>query len=542
MSNLRRNLDHLATLLFEAGVTHWVVSPGSRNAPIVASFIRHGGFKLFSFPDERAAAFAALGISQSNLYPAGVICTSGTAAINLYPAVCEAFYQRTPLIVLTADRPTELIDQWDGQTIHQENLFQPHCLSFQNIEGNSIDLISLEKTIFQSVQTSIFPIAGPTHINVSLKDPIYEGLDLPFFNEPIQKPFIFVHDNPKPIDQNEVLRIIAPDVNPIPNKILCLVGQHAPSEPLEQALRLLQHKIPVLTDICSHQTTLGIQQWDLAMLSQEINDDLVPELLITVGMGSISKPLKLFLKQHKPRHIHICENGHVGDPFETMPEIFNFHDADFLTALYLTLAENTTYLNHWQSFTKGANTLKFNDLYLTEFKFVQEILNQVDDTYILHLGNSMSIRYASWVGGSKAQIYCNRGTSGIDGSLSTAVGFAMACPEKQHLCILGDISFIYDSHGMWTGNFPKNLSIIVLNNGGGQIFNWIDGPKKESRLKPLIETPQNYQLSELCSFYQISHSKVNQQNTFNEIMELIQSNIQCIEFTNHDSIKFDIIT
>ncbi len=536
MRNLRRNLDHLATILFEAGVTHWVVSPGSRNAPIVASFLRHGGFTLHSFPDERAAAFAALGISLANSHPAGVICTSGTAAINLYPAVCEAYYQRTPLLVLTADRPSELIDQWDGQTIHQENLFFPHCLSFHGIEGHSIDLISLEKTIYDAVKTSIFPVAGPSHINVSLQDPIYDGLELPFFDEPIQKPFVIVHDTPNPIDQNLAQKIIANEHNIIPQKILCLVGQHTKSESLEQALYLLQNKIPVLTDICSHQTTLGIKHWDLALLSGEVSNNLVPELLVTVGMGTISKPLKQFLKKHKPRHIHICESGSVGDPFETSPAIFNHHDADFLTALYLAANESTDYLKEWELFASKATLHQFKAGYLAEFEFVQGIMKHVNREYVLHFGNSMSIRYASWVGSCEADIYCNRGTSGIDGSLSTAVGFAIACPEKQHVCILGDISFIYDAHAMWTNRFPKNLTVIVLNNGGGQIFNWIDGPKKDPRLKPLIETPQEYQLSQLCSFYQISHTQLNQQTTIEDVMTLIQSKVQCIEFSAYESI------
>ena len=121
-SDSKIQLDFLTCLLDDAGVTTWFVSPGSRNAPIVASLVKHGGFTLHSFPDERAAAFAALGAAQGSRYPVGVICTSGTAAANLYPAVCEAFYQRVPLLLLTADRPPELIDQWDGQTIHQNNL------------------------------------------------------------------------------------------------------------------------------------------------------------------------------------------------------------------------------------------------------------------------------------------------------------------------------------------------------------------------------------------------------------------------------------
>ena len=526
---MRQNLDQLATLFYETGVTQWAISPGSRNAPIVASFIRHGGFKLHSFPDERAAAFAAMGMSQSLQYPAGVICTSGTAAINLYPAVCEAFYQRTPLIVITADRPAHLIDQWDGQTIHQEHLFEPHCLQYHGIEGHSIDSISLEKTIYEAVKTSVFPVAGPVHINLSLEDPIYDGMELPFFEYSPNKPFIFHHQTSTPVDQKMVSDLLQIEENK-GRKILCLVGQHNPSESVQQALTLLQTKIPVITDICSHQLNLGIPNWDLALFSQETTPELIPDLLITIGMGTISKPLKQFLRKHKPKHFHIAENGQVGDPFETNPTVVRYHDADFLTALYLVVGDDIQYLNYWSNFVEKANIQKLKGCYLNEFLLVKEFMSKASNQTVLHFGNSMSIRYASWIGQSEAQIYCNRGTSGIDGSLSTAVGFALSDPDRQHICILGDISFIYDAHSMWTNHFPENLKIVVLNNNGGQIFNWIDGPSKEPKLEPFIQTPQHLNLTHLCAFYGIKHECIAflpDQHYFSHITE---SDIQCFEF------------
>lgn len=530
MSQLRHNLDLLATLFYEAGVTHWAISPGSRNAPIVASFLRHGNFTLHSFPDERAAAFAALGMSLSNGYPAGVICTSGTAAINLYPAVCESFYQRTPLVVVTADRPAHLIDQWDGQTIHQDHLFEPHCLKYSGIEGHSIDSISLEKTIYDAVKTSLFPVNGPVHINISLEDPIYKGIDAPFYQTQPSKPFIFHHSTSAPVDQALVNQMIPQDENKA-LKVLCLVGQHHPSESLEQALQLLQHKIPVLTDICSNQLNIGLKQWDLALFSQEIDAQLLPDVLITVGMGTLSKPLKQWLRKHKPKHIHVAEHGQVGDPFDTKPEVARYHDADFLTALYLILNPNETYLENWTSFCDGSNVNKLKGNYLAEYEFIKQIMEEVSSDTVLHFGNSMSIRFASWAGQTNAKVYCNRGTSGIDGSLSTAVGFALADPTKKHICILGDISFIYDAHGMWTNDYPKNLVVVVMNNGGGQIFNWIDGPSKEPKLKTYIETPQQYNMQLLCGFYGLTYERISSHNKF-DCSRLLNGDIQCFEFNS----------
>lgn len=527
MSKLRENLDFLATLFFEAGVTNWVVSPGSRNAPIVAGFIRHGGFSLHSFPDERAAAFVAMGLSLSQNYPCGVICTSGTAAANFYPAVCESFYQRVPLIVLTADRPEHLIDQWDGQTIHQSNLYKPHIRGSFNINANEVLFDSLESTLFEAAKLSQYPVSGPVHINIALDDPIYEGLESDFNEIKPQKPFIFHHQVTPPVDAKAVKNAVAIGEIKQP-KILVVVGQHAPSESLSHALSLLQNKVPVLCDICSHQLQYGIDQWDLALTTHGFDNKLLPDILVTVGMSTISKALKRGLLNANVTHLHITEHGEVGNPFGTKPTVLNYHDADFLTALYLHSDENSDYLNYWKSYCGSIDISKFKQNYLNEFQIVKTIINASNENISLHFGNSMSIRYASWNGKANSKIFGNRGTSGIDGSLSTAVGYAIGNATEIVVSILGDISFIYDAHGLWTNKLPSNLKIIVLNNNGGQIFNWIDGPSKEPKLKPFIETPQSYNLSDLCAFYKIKHQTLSELNN-NGYLEFINSNIQCLE-------------
>ena len=528
MTNLRNNLDFIATLFFEAGVTNWIVSPGSRNAPIAAGFIRHGGFTLHSFPDERAAAFAAMGMSIANQYPCGVICTSGTAAANFYPAVCEAFYQRVPMVVVTADRPEDLIDQWDGQTIHQKDIYKPHIRSSINIDANEEDFLELESTIYEAVKSAQFPVTGPVHINIALEDPIYSEIDQPFYQTQPSKPFIYHHAVTPPVPADLIQKILSNKHIPTNPKILILVGQHHPSESLSSALSLIQNKFPTLSDICSHQIEYGLQQWDLALTSEGFKEELLPDILVTVGMAMISKPLKKALTNAKLTHLHIAESSEVGNPFHTIPIILTHHDADFLTALYLHSEENESYLNLWKQTTNKANTKKFEGHYLQEFNAVKLIMEQSSESMALHFGNSMSIRYASWVGSTKAKVFGNRGTSGIDGSLSTAVGYAIANPNTTTVCILGDISFIYDAHGMWTTQFPPNLKIVVLNNKGGQIFNWIDGPSKEPKLMPFIETPQDYNLSKLCDFYKVEHQST-ENLTIDTLNNFINGNIQCLE-------------
>lgn len=517
-------LDFLVCLLADAGVTRWMVSPGSRNAPLVASMVKHGEFDLHSFPDERVAAFAALGAAQGPRYPVGVICTSGTAAANLYPAVCEAYYQRIPLLILTADRPPELIDQWDGQTIHQENLFHPHTQGnfslpvIAHTPNLPAALLSLQTTVQAAIAQTLYPVPGPVHINAPLRDPIYADVDKPFQHIAPTKPFLLHHPTPTPVDQS-----LAHDwmshTNIHQPRILIVVGMHPPQPELSLALESLQNRVPILSDIASHQHARGLQQWDRAWLqSQPDAEHCAPDVLITLGMGVVSKPLKQWLKANKPKkHIHISPlHAPVGDPFQTNPEHCQHHEVDALFALDQTLqtAElNTHYLDCWQHWITEALTslgdglpTRITALYQREFAMVKNILSTCDDRFVIQLGNSMSVRYASWSGSSQAVIYANRGTSGIDGSLSTAVGYAMANPNKYCVAILGDISAIYDAHALWTAELPKNFSVVVLNNRGGQIFNWIGGPTAVQDLMPLIETPQHYDFKHLCDFYQIRYA------------------------------------
>ncbi|MEY4465813.1 MAG: 2-succinyl-5-enolpyruvyl-6-hydroxy-3-cyclohexene-carboxylic-acid synthase [Bacteroidota bacterium] len=521
-------LDFIVCLLADAGVTRWMVSPGSRNAPLVASMVKHGGFDLHSFPDERVAAFAALGAAQGSRYPVGVICTSGTAAANLYPAVCEAYYQRIPLLVLTADRPPELIDQWDGQTIHQNNLFHPHTQGNFNLPtiapSNDLPttLLSLQTLLQTAIAQTLYPVPGPVHINIPLRDPIYADVTAPFQHITPTKPFLLHHPTPPPVNETDASQWIS-HTTPQQPRILIVVGMHHPHTELSLALQSLQTRLPILTDIVSQQQAQGLPQWDRAFLGGTPGDGLRPDILITLGMGVVSKPLKLWLKSQKPKkHFHISPlQAPVGDPFHTHPDHLQNHEVDALFALDQALhgsASATNYLNSWQQWiSESLSQLgdglppTAGEVYQREFAVVNDLLSSCDARFTIQLGNSMSVRYASWSNPSNAQIFANRGTSGIDGSLSTAVGYAMANPDTHCVAILGDVSAIYDAHALWTNQLPNNLSIVVLNNRGGQIFNWIGGPKDVTSLMPLIETPHNYDFKHLCDLYQIQYAHHTEQ-------------------------------
>lgn len=602
-SGIKIQLDFFACVLAEAGVSTWFVCPGSRNAPVVASMVKHGGFVLHSFPDERAAAFAALGAAQGSRYPTGVICTSGTAAANLYPAVCEAYYQRVPLLVITADRPPELIDQWDGQTIHQANLFQPHTqgnfnlppihaewvvdpekpkklYAFQstsvlttpdsksaskkgiNAPGEETNTSKINRTLNQlqnilqtAIAQTLYPVPGPVHINLPLRDPIYSDIQSPFQHITPSIPFVFHHPTPLPVSETHIADFLQ-YTTPTQPKILVVVGMHHPNEKLTLALQSIAQKLPVLADVNSKQQHTGIAQWDLAMLNaKDLTKAHQPHILITLGMGMVSKPLKLWLTTHKPqKHYHISPlQAPIGDPFSTQPTHLQHHEVDWLFALDKALHQiNIDFQQQWIEWVQR-NTEKqpvenpivsnpplseavfsqfetinpfsnCHGTYQQEFETVNALLTHCDGRFVFQIGNSMTIRYASWSGQTTASIFANRGTSGIDGSLSTAMGFAMANPKLHCVALLGDVSTIFDAHGLWTDTLPQNLSLVVLNNGGGQIFKWIPGPNQVPALLPLIETPHGYDFKHLCNFYQIEHCilaipDANAQNSPNNSIE-----------------------
>ena len=575
VSGIKIQLDFFACVLAEAGISTWFVSPGSRNAPLVASMIKHGGFVLHSFPDERAAAFAALGAAQGSRYPAGVICTSGTAAANLYPAVCEAYYQRLPLLVITADRPPELIDQWDGQTIHQTNLFQPHTQGNFNLPPIQAEWVfdpenpskkgfgapreetttskinrtlnQLQNTLQKAIAQTLYPVPGPVHINLPLRDPIYSDIESPFQQITPTKPFVFHRPSPLPVNESHMADFLQ-HTTPTQPKILVVVGMHHSNKELTLALQSIAQKLPVLADVNSKQQHTGIEQWDLAMLNaKDLSKAHQPHILITIGMGLVSKPLKLWLTNHKPRkHYHISPlQAPIGDPFSSQPIHLYHHEVDWLFALDKTLRQiNNDFQQQWiewvqrstsiqsienpsvsnpplpeahQTMMQAARQSVFSQFgtinpfsnclgtFQQEFETVNALLKHCDGRFVFQIGNSMSIRYASWSGHTTATIFANRGTSGIDGSLSTAMGFAMANPKLHCVALLGDVSAIFDAHGLWTNTLPQNLSLVVLNNGGGQIFKWIAGPTQVPSIMPLIETPHGYDFKHLCNFYQIKH-------------------------------------
>ena len=493
-------------------IEHIVISPGSRNAPLIIGFNASGKIKIESVVDERSAAFFALGIAQQTRKPVALVCTSGSALLNYYPAIAEAFYSNIPLVVISADRPAHLIDVGDGQTIRQENVFENHMLFSANLGGEN-DRELLEKAF----QTAISK-KGPVHINVPFEDPLYEKITAASIEEEVEK----LKSQSVKIIEKSLLKEIPLEVESLQkfadlwnasSKKMVLVGEHFPDELLQIQLEHLAKDPSVLVLIentanVSHPKFINsIDKLIFPFVEDEL-EEFKPDILLTLGGMIVSKKIKEQLRNYKPKHHWHADALRAYDTFHCLEHHFKVSPQLFFSQFFfLTKKRESNYQDFWlhkkefrlQKHQEFMETCAFSDL-----KVFDTILGTVPDRTQLQLGNSSVIRYAQLFDSNKTwRIFCNRGTSGIDGCTSTAIGAAYASKENT-LFISGDISFVYDSNALWNNYIPNNFRIIVINNGGGGIFRFIPGPK-ESEALDYFETPHQLTAEHLCKMYHFEY-------------------------------------
>ncbi len=506
---------------------HAVISPGSRNAPIIYA-LKNGAKICHSVIDERSAAFVALGMAKHSRQPVILCCTSGTAAINFYPAIAEAYYARVPLIVLTADRPAEQIDAWDGQAIRQKGLYKNHVRAEFQTSDQYEDETSFKDIAMRVLKVLDTEIIGPIHVNVPIREPFYqftlEGLstsNLAAYNPPVSSK----------INMESLAHHFNWDLQF--KKVLVFNGM----QDGEQVEVENEENMVILSDITSNRIS-KISYWDSMLFSGICKENgldflavLRPDILITTGTTTVSKGLKKFLQHYKPPvHIHLSAYDEVGDMFGTSPVIVNpkmilklnsaNHDSvNVLGSAYLHAWINLS--KEFQSRFARLDWSRFN-----EFCAVNYILNKIPDEAFIHVGNSMPVRYVSYLLNNeltKTTLYANRGTSGIDGSTSTAVGHALTVSEDVYL-ITGDIAFFYDINGLFNSALPANLKIIILNNSSGGIFEMIDGPKQLGDARNYQTTPHSYSAENLAQHFKLEYFKGDTLGSFAQAMDNL---LQC---------------
>lgn len=483
------------------GVTQIVISPGSRNAPLTIGFVNHPDFECFSIADERCAAFFALGIAQQTGKPVAVVCTSGSALLNYYPAFAEAFYSQIPLIVISADRPSEKIDIGDGQTIRQVNVYENHSLYNANLTAE----VSLENDakINRAINTAVAK-KGPVHINAPFEEPLYQTTASKTV-EPLLSTLANEPDNWDP----QAL-ISAATVWNSSQKKLILVGVNEPNAIDKAILDALANEpsVVVMTETTSnlHHPTF-INNIDSIITPFTASDflDFQPDILLTFGGMVVSKRIKAFLRTYQPKeHWHI-DSLRAYDTFGCLTQHFQTSPNAFLKQLMpLTKTVASSYAAKAQGLKKVReirHQAYLKTIPFTDFLAFELILPSLPKNAMLQLSNSSAIRYAQLFAiAPSISVYCNRGTSGIDGSTSTAIGAAVGS-QRETVLITGDISFLYDSNALWNTQIPKNFKIILINNGGGGIFRILPGHEETPVFNKFFETSHCLTAENLAKMY-----------------------------------------
>lgn len=496
------------------GLKHIIISPGSRNAPLTIGFTENSFFKTYSVVDERCAAFFALGIAQQTHEPVALVCTSGSALLNYYPAIAEAFYSRIPLVILSADRPSDYIDIGDGQTIRQPNVFQNHILYNANcVEGEGV--INREK-IYKALQIAQQEM-GPVHINLPFSEPLYNKTDQKL--SPIQ-----LSNLPKYTKEKPPLESIQTLWNTwcTTKKKMVLVGVLAPHS-LEQKwvdALLEDPSVLVLTETTSNlhgERVIPTIDMLLEGLSESQNKALQPELLLTFGGFVVSKKIKIFLRKYKPAiHWHVDAFNSL-DTYFVLNEYFSLEIQDFLPALLVDKPKiASTYQEiFWQAYQQKIHrrAIFSKEVVYSDFGVYHKIFGDLPENINLQLSNSATIRYAQLFSiPSSVAVFCNRGTSGIDGSTSTAIGAAVGA-KKPTLLVTGDLSFFYDSNALWNNAVPRDFRIIIINNSGGGIFRIIPGPKQAAKFTDYFETKHPLHAAYLAKMYNFDYRSAEDYET-----------------------------
>ncbi len=533
-------------LCISKGIQNVVISPGSRNAPLTIEFINHPDITAYSIVDERCAAFVGLGIAQQHRKPVALVCTSGSALLNYYPAIAEACYSDIPLIVISADRPIERIDIGDGQTIRQKNVFENHILYSANLYSELVPSTEMsdpkmlqkvkesrrhnEQEINKALNTAIEQ-QGPVHINVPFYEPLYDTVD-----EKTVRPITISPKFNLPEITNEELLPFAELWNTAKRKMI-LIGVMAPNSIEQYFLDTLgsSEDVVVFTETTSnvhHPHFFTRIDNMIGSLNEQGFKDLQPEILITLGGMVVSKKIKTFLRNFQPlHHLHI-DDKKAYDTYFCLNKHFKKSANDFFAQfMSLTKPVSSNYQEQWlaiRNYRDTRHTTYLKEMPWCDFKAFELLMKAIPKVSIVHLGNSSTVRYAQlFKQDASLSIYCNRGTSGIDGSTSTAIGCAMST-EKQTILITGDLSFFYDSNALWNNYIPNNFKIIVINNNGGGIFRILPNRDKDSQnFDHYFETVHDLSAKQLCDMYGFKYLlATTAEETANAQAELYENNDQ----------------
>lgn len=517
------NFKNLFGLFKKQGVSEVIISPGSRNAPLIEAFVADDFFNLYSIIDERSAGFFALGLAQQSLKPAILVCTSGSAALNYAPAIAEAYYQALPLIVLSADRPARWINQQEGQSINQNEVFKNYVkASFTLPENLSklTDHLHAQRIFNEACLVASRNRKGPVHINIPLEEPLYGRADS---NYPLRP----MHELGRANLNDQELADLS-EIWSESQAVMILCGQIHPDESLRKELIALKQKHPgivVLTESLSNAFHPSfVNCIDTIIEGIEIEDHFRPELLISVGEHLVSKKIKALLRKFKPDyHWSIKESLQIEDTFNALTHKLTAEPQRVLEQLLeFEHKEASEFSRTWEKLNRKKQQLHANfvkTLPFSDMRVFQFFLDAVPEDFQIQMGNSTVVRYAQLFEAARFnKQFGNRGTSGIDGCSSTAVGAAVGSNEPVVL-ITGDVAFQYDSNAFLNDYVSSKLRVLVINNAGGNIFKIIPGPENMDAGRGFLESPHAYTAEAIAKRSNMIYQRASSMSEFQEALD-----------------------
>ena len=480
MYSSKQNVNILTSLLVAHGIHHAVVCPGSRNAPIVHNLNECPDIQCYPVTDERSAGFYALGMTQALKEPVVVCVTSGTALLNLYPAVAEAYYQHRSLVVVSADRPQQWIDQLDGQTLPQ-----PDALGCFVKKAVSLPEPHDEDTRWycnRLINEALMVKHGPVHINVPITEPLFD------FSTP---------DLPK----ERKIELLPADISNVTLSHVCRM--------------FMQAKRPMLI---AGQPMNPLMDEAVVQIGDDV--DYIPDFVLYTGGSIVSKRLKHFLRKAKETWV-VNREGKVTDTFMNLTHVVQGDGDDVADMVRFNLEQQPhPFVQKWEALLAAirqrVEAQEPADMQAAAVKYFEQQRGRA----VVHYANSLAIRLANTY--AQSPVWCNRGVNGIEGSLSTAAGFSCVTSENV-FCVIGDLSFFYDQNALWNQNLRGNLRILLLNNGKGGIFDQLPGLNQSPVADTFVAAQHHTSAEGICQQNDIYYQQATTMEQIRQGIDLLFS-------------------
>lgn len=514
------------------GVKDVVCSPGSRNTPLLIASAARENFRKHIVVDERSAAFMALGLSLVSRRPVALICTSGTALLNYSPAIAEAYYQGIPLIVISADRPEQWIDQDDSQTLRQFD-------ALRNFVKNSYELPAFgeeqeelqwyaNRITNDAMMTATGQKPGPVHINIRLNEPL--GLKGEFTEKKERVIKLLSADT---LGNREELNHLARELSE--SKVMLVAGFMPPDSKMQRVISELagnENFVIMAETISNLHLPYKSSSVDSVLSSYDdrILDEHIPDIIISIGGAIVSRKLKEYLRRNSKRIHHWSPGFHhtTVDCFKSLSLRIEVDPFRFLRYMANRLKKSgvkdsvNDFNNCWRQLRENALNVKQRFIHnspWSELNAFDIILNSIPQNYNLFLSNGTAIRYAQIIDYKLPHgSYCNRGVSGIDGSISTAIGGAKAYGGPT-LIITGDLSMAYDISSLSLPNIPETTKIIVIDNQGGGIFRFIPSTSELEEREEYFCACPSLPLKQLAEGYGWEYMNVDNETDLKHFIE-----------------------